>query len=33
VRSFENQKTEAKIGVRIVSQMTELGRSNFKRTD
>ncbi len=31
-RSFENQKTEAKIGVRILNWMTELGRPNFKRT-
>jgi hypothetical protein len=31
-RSFENQKTEAKIGVRILNRMTELGRPKFKRT-
>ena len=31
-RSFENQKTEAKIGVRILNWMTELGRPNFERT-
>jgi hypothetical protein len=31
-RRFENQKTEAKIGVRILNQMTELGRPNFQRT-
>jgi hypothetical protein len=31
-RSFENQKTEAKIGTRILNRMTELGRPNFKRT-
>jgi len=31
-RSFENQKTEAKIGVRILNRMTELGRPNFERT-
>jgi len=31
-RGFENQKTEAKIGVRILNQMTELGRPNFERT-
>jgi hypothetical protein len=31
-RSFENQKTEAKIGVRILDRMTELGRPNFERT-
>lgn len=31
-RSFENQKTEAKIGVRILNRMTELGRPSFERT-
>ena len=31
-RNFENQKTEAKIGVRILNRMTELGRPNFQRT-
>jgi hypothetical protein len=31
-RTFENQKTEAKIGVRILNRMTELGRPNFERT-
>jgi hypothetical protein len=31
-RSFENQKTEAKIGVRALNRMTELGRPNFERT-
>jgi hypothetical protein len=31
-RSFKNQKTEAKIGVRILNWMTELGRPNFERT-
>jgi len=31
-RSFENQKTEAKIGARILNRMTELGRPNFERT-
>jgi len=31
-RSFENQKTEAKIGVRILNRMTELGRPKFERT-
>ena len=30
-RSFENQKTEAKIGVRILNRMTEMGRPNFQR--
>ena len=31
-RSFKDQKTEAKIGVRILNRMTELGRPNFERT-
>jgi hypothetical protein len=31
-RAFESQKTEAKIGVRILNRMTELGRPNFERT-
>ncbi|MEH6646359.1 IS5 family transposase [Sulfitobacter sp.] len=31
-RSFENQKTEAKIGVRVLNRMTKLGRPNFERT-
>jgi len=31
-RGFENQKTEAKIGARILNRMTELGRPNFERT-
>ena len=31
-RSFENQKTEAKIGVRVLNRMTEFGRPNFERT-
>ena len=31
-RSFKSQKTEAKIGVRILNRMTELGRPNFERT-
>ena len=31
-RNFENQKTETKIGVRILDRMTELGRPNFERT-
>ena len=31
-RRFENQKTEAKIGVRILNRMTELGRPSFERT-
>ena len=31
-RNFENQKTEAKIGVRALNRMTELGRPNFQCT-
>jgi hypothetical protein len=31
-RSFENQNTGAKIGVRILNRMTELGRPKFERT-
>jgi hypothetical protein len=31
-RSFENQKTEAKIGVRVLNRMTGLGRPSFERT-
>jgi hypothetical protein len=31
-RGFENQTTEAKIGVRILNRMTELGRPKFERT-
>jgi hypothetical protein len=31
-RNFENQKAEAKIGVRILNRMTELGSHNFQRT-
>ena len=31
-RNFENQKTEAKIGVRVLNQMTGLGRPRFERT-
>jgi hypothetical protein len=31
-RSFESQKTEVKIGVRILNRMTELGRPGFART-
>jgi len=30
-RSFQNQKTEAKIGVRVLSRMTEFGRPTFER--
>ena len=31
-RNFENQKTEVKIGVRILNRMTGLGRPRFERT-
>ena len=31
-RGFENQKTEAKFGVRILNRMTKLGRPRFERT-
>jgi len=31
-RTFENQKTEAKIGVRVLNRMTGLGRPSFERT-
>jgi hypothetical protein len=31
-RSLKKQKTEAKIGVRVLNRMTELGRPNFERT-
>ena len=31
-RRYENQKTEAKIGVRVLNRMTRLGRPNFERT-
>ena len=30
-RCFENQQTEAKIGVAILNKMTELGRPVFKQ--
>jgi hypothetical protein len=30
-RNFENQKTEANIGARVLNRMTELGRPEFKR--
>lgn len=30
-RNFDNQKTEAKIGVRVLNRMTELGRPEFQR--
>lgn len=30
-RNFDNQKTEAYIGVRVLNRMTELGRPEFKR--
>ena len=28
-RTFNNQKTEANIAVRVLNRMTELGRPNF----
>ena len=31
-RNFDNQTTEAKIGVRALNKMTELGRPKFERT-
>lgn len=31
-RSFENQKTKVKIGVRVLNRMTGLGRPSFERT-
>lgn len=31
-RNFHNQKTEARIGVRVLNRMTELGRPVFERT-
>ncbi|WP_457662967.1 transposase [Sinorhizobium medicae] len=30
-RHFDNQKTEAKIGVRVLNRVTELGRPKFER--
>ncbi|MFT5005527.1 MAG: hypothetical protein ACI8YI_001140, partial [Paracoccaceae bacterium] len=30
-RNFTSQKTEANIGVRVLNQMTELGRPKFER--
>ncbi len=30
-RNFDNQTTEAKIGVRVLNRMTELGRPEFRR--
>ncbi len=30
-RNFDNQKTEANIGVRVLTRMTELGRPEFRR--
>jgi hypothetical protein len=30
-RNFENQKTEANIGVLVLNRMTELGRPEFER--
>lgn len=32
VRGFENQRREAKIGVRVLNRMTGLGRPSFERT-
>nr|WP_245736350.1 hypothetical protein [Roseovarius lutimaris] len=32
VCSFENQKTEARIGVRVLNRMTGLGRPRFERS-
>ncbi|KKK77165.1 hypothetical protein LCGC14_2856350 [marine sediment metagenome] len=31
-RSFKNEKTEAKIGVRVLNRMTETCRPSFERT-
>lgn len=31
-RSFENRKTAARIGVRVLNRMTEPGRPSFERT-
>jgi len=31
-RNFENQKTEAMVGVLILNVMNEFGRPNFERT-
>ncbi|MEP5757848.1 MAG: hypothetical protein ABJ327_00770 [Litoreibacter sp.] len=31
-RTFENQRTEAQIGVRVLYRMTGLGRPSFERT-
>jgi hypothetical protein len=31
-RTFESQKTEFKIGVRVLNRMTGLGRPSFERT-
>ncbi|OAN93061.1 transposase [Sulfitobacter geojensis] len=30
-RSFENQNTEAKVCVRVLNRVTELGRPNLER--
>ena len=30
--SFESQRIEAMIGVRVLNRMTELGRASFERT-
>ena len=31
-REFENQRTEAKIGVQVLNRMTRIGRPRFERT-
>ena len=31
-QAFQNQKTEIRIGVRILNRMTELGRPSFERS-
>jgi hypothetical protein len=31
-RNCENQKTEARIGVRVLNRITGLGRPSFERT-
>ena len=31
-RTFENQKTEAKIGAQVLNRMTGLGHPSFERT-
>lgn len=29
-RNFDNQKTEARVGVQVLNRMTELGRARFE---